>query len=245
VSAPPYLWAPPDAWSEEEVRIPTDESHHALTVLRLGEGAEVAVIDGDGRLARCVLGPRSRAGVGARILEVFAQPTRPDPQLVVYQGAAKGAKVDGVIERLAALGVAETRVFSSERSVVSWDETKRARLEARWTAVARSAAKQSRSPWIMGTGSPLAWPELLASVESERDALVLWEEATEGLRDALSEGPRLALVVGPEGGLSSREATGLAEAGGRLVSLGPRILRTEEAAVVAAAGLLWHFGTIG
>jgi 16S rRNA (uracil1498-N3)-methyltransferase len=249
MSAPPFLWAPPESWSELAVALPPEESHHVLRVLRLRVGDELAVIDGAGRVARCLLDRRSDSGgVEARVLEVSRLP-RPRLELVVYQGAAKGAKADAVTERLAALGVAEMHVFSSWRALVSWDGPKRRRLEDRWRALARAAAKQSRSPWVMSTGAPLEWPELVASVRRERLPLVLWEEAHEPARGPLAgplaEPGRVALIVGPEGGLAQGEAEELSAAGAHLVSLGPRILRTEEAAVVAAAGVLWHFGAIG
>jgi 16S rRNA (uracil1498-N3)-methyltransferase len=244
VSSPPRFWAPPESWSEELVRLPADESHHALAVLRLGRGDELTVTDGSGRVARCVLRGGDGETVEAGVLEVTTH-RRPRPELAVFQGAAKGTKLHALTERLAALGVAEMRVFGSERSVVAWDEPKRARLEARWGALARAGAKQSRSPWVMSTGAPLRWAELVARLALEGRAVVLWEEATEPLRSALADAARIALVVGPEGGLARHEAAELADAGARLASLGPRILRTEEAAVVAAAGILWHFGAIG
>ena len=76
--------------------------------------------------------------------------------------------------------------------------------------------------------------------------MVLWEEAPLPLRTALHRPPeRIALVVGPEGGFTREEAEALADAGGQLVSLAPRILRTENAPIVSAAAVLYHYGLIG
>jgi 16S rRNA (uracil1498-N3)-methyltransferase len=226
------------------VHLPAEEAHHATRVLRLRQGHEVAVIDGAGRVARAVLEEGRDGGLAASILEVTTHP-RTAPALAVYQGAAKGNKIDGLTERLGALGVAELRVFRSQRSVVSWNAPRRARLAERWQARARSAAKQSRNPWFMTTGPPLEWPELISCVAREDAAVVLWEEADSPLRAALDTRTRVALVVGPEGGISPGEAGELEAAGARLASLGPRILRTEDAAVVGVTGVLWHFGAIG
>jgi 16S rRNA (uracil1498-N3)-methyltransferase len=129
---------------------------------------------------------------------------------------------------------------------VDWDERKLATLGRRWRSLARSAAKQSRNPWVPKVGGGLSFTELQRKVAREPYAIVLWEEATLPLRTAfVSEAERIALVVGPEGGLERGEAETLADAGAQLVSLGPRILRTENAPIVAATAVLYHYGLIG
>jgi 16S rRNA (uracil1498-N3)-methyltransferase len=179
------------------------------------------------------------------VLEVERR-RRPRPEVTVYQGAAKGHKNDEVVERLAELGVAEVGVYDSERSVVKWDADKRKKLGQRWRLVARSAAKQSRNPFVVRVGAPLTWTELLRRVSAEPLAVTLWEEADLPLRTALLEGAdRVAIVIGPEGGLSKPEAEALADAGAQLASLGPLILRTEHAPVVATSAVLFHYGLIG
>jgi 16S rRNA (uracil1498-N3)-methyltransferase len=129
---------------------------------------------------------------------------------------------------------------------VRWDPKKSDKLSERWSSIARSAAKQSRSPFLLDAGAGLSWTELLRRVGKEPAAVTLWEEASLPLRAVLSQGlDRIALVVGPEGGLTKAEAEALADAGAPLASLGPRILRTENAAVVATSALLYHYGLIG
>jgi 16S rRNA (uracil1498-N3)-methyltransferase len=224
--------------------LPRAECDHALRVRRLDSGAPVIVIDGTGTVAACRLRAESDRRAVAVIDDVRREPWA-RPEIVVYQGAAKGHKTDDAIDRLAQLGAAEVRVFSSQRSVVRWDESKRRALERRWQATARAAAKQSRRPFVAATGPLLSWSEVVEAVRAERHALVLWEEADVPLRALLSDVFRIAIVVGPEGGFTTGEARALAEAGGRLVSLGPGILRTENAALVAASAILYHFGRIG
>ncbi len=205
----------------------------------------MCVLDGAGRLARASVEKVGGDGVVATVHEVERQP-RPRPAIVVYQGAAKGAKLDDVVERLGELGAAEFWAFGSSRSVVRWPPDKLERMTGRWRARARSAAKLSGSAWVTEAGGALGWGELRAKLSQERTALVLWEEATEPLRACLPPDPdRVALVVGPEGGLSPTEVEGLAAAGARPVSLGPRILRTENAAAVTCAAIAWHYGLIG
>lgn len=235
----------PDGWTGSEVVLPAEESHHALKVMRVRPPDVITVIDGRGRVARAAAARVEGDRLVAEILD--REERRPlKPQIVVYQGAAKGAKNDDVVERLAEMGIAETWMYASARTVVKWDEQRLDRLTARWHTIATSAAKQSRNPFVMEVGGGLSWTELLRRIAREPLAVVLWEGASLPLRTALI-GPadRVALVIGPEGGLERTEAEALADAGGQLVSLGPRILRTENAAVVAAAALQYHFGLIG
>ncbi|HEV2757827.1 MAG TPA: RsmE family RNA methyltransferase [Actinomycetota bacterium] len=245
VDAGPWFVAPPGAWTESSVVLPPDEAHHAARVLRLEPPDVVTVTDGNGTVARCAV---ARVEEKTVLLEILERESvrRPRPEIDVYQGAAKGHKNDEVVEKLAELGVAGTFVYESRRSVVRWDRAKAERLGERWAALARSAAKQSRNPFVMETAPALSWSDLVARVAAEPVTVVLWEEATLPLRTALLGGAeRIVVVVGPEGGLEAGEAEALADAGGQLVSLGPRILRTENAALVTVAALQYHYGVIG
>lgn len=240
----PFFFAPPEDWTSDRIVLPTDESHHARDVMRVKPPDVIVVIDGKGRKARTAV--VSTAGrVEVEILDDDTQ-RLPKPQIVVYQAAAKGSKVDEVIEKLAELGATEAWVFTSNRSVARWDGAKAERLSERWRSLARSAAKQSRNPFALVTGEVIPFTELCRRVAREPLAIALWEGATIPLRTALiRDAERIALVIGPEGGFERSEAEALADSGAQLVSLGPRILRTENAAVVTTSALLFHYGLIG
>jgi 16S rRNA (uracil1498-N3)-methyltransferase len=241
----PWFFAERSSWSGDRVVLSADESHHAIRVLRIGPSDVVTVTDGAGTVARCKVAELADGLVVADVLE-RATSRRPGPELAVFQGAPRGRKADDVIERLAELGAVEVLVFEGRRSVVRWDRDRSDRLAERWRTIARGAAKQSRSPFVMRTGPVVGWGELLERVRAEPCPIALWEEASVPLRAALADrAQRVALLVGPEGGLDGSEADALAAAGAKLVSLGPRILRTENAPVVAAAAVLFHYGVIG
>lgn len=232
-------------WNEAEVWLPPDESHHAQKVLRVACSDVITVSNGRGLVARCAVRQVEGGRLVAEVLELQER-TPPKPEIAVYQGAAKGTKVDSVVEKLAELGVGELSVYQSVRSVARWDAVKVTKLQGRWRSIARSVSKQSRNPFVLNAHGVLSWAELLGRVAAEPLAVVLWEEASLPLRTALTDiVDRIALVVGPEGGLERAEAEALAEAGAQLVSLGPRILRTENASVVAASALFFHYGLIG
>ena len=208
-------------------------------------GDPVSVLDGCGRLARGSVEAAAGDRLVVSIGRVQNEP-RGRPAIAVYQGAAKGVKLGDLVERLGELGAAEFHVFGAARSVVRWAPDKREALAGRWRARARSAAKLSGRPWVTEVGEVLTWSELIVRMAGEGTALVLWEEASEPLRDHLPPDPdRVALVVGPEGGFTREEAAELAAVGAQPVSLGSSIFRTENAAVVAGAAIAWHFGLIG
>jgi 16S rRNA (uracil1498-N3)-methyltransferase len=240
-----WFYAPKDLWTEEEVALPPEESHHLARVLRVVPPDVITVTDGEGRVARCAVRAADAARATAEILEKTEH--RPlKPRIVVYQGAAKGNKLDDVVEKLAELGVAEMWSFDSRRAVVRWDEAKLGKMNERWSAIARSAAKQSRNAHFMQTRAGLSFDDLLSRIKEESLAVVLWEEATLPLRTILEgHADRVALVIGPEGGLERAEAEALADAGAPLASLGPQILRTENAPVVATSAVMFHYGLIG
>lgn len=242
---PPWFFAPPEDWSDREIYLSPEETHHAVRVLRIAPPDVVTVTDGRGTVARCAASREEGGRLVAEILERTEQ-RRVKPDIVVYQGAAKGHKLDEVVEKLAELGAAEVWAFESERSVAHWSEDKKDKLGDRWRSIARSAAKQSRSPFVVQTGAGISWTELLRRVAKEPLSICLWEEASFPMRTSLvGQSDRIAVIVGPEGGFTRDEAEALADAGAQLVSLGPRILRTELAPVVAVSSLLYHFGLIG
>lgn len=225
--------------------LPADESHHALRVLRIAPPDVLTVTDGRGTVARAAAARVDGDRLVAEILERDER-RRLRPEVVVYQGAAKGNKLDVCVQQLAELGVSGLWAFDSQRAVARWDRAKAARLGERWSGIARATAKQSRNPFLMEAGAGISFTELTRRVAAEPLSVVLWEEAALPLRTALVGGPeRIALVVGPEGGLAREEAESLADAGAQLVSLGPLILRTEHAAPAAAAATLFHYGLIG
>jgi 16S rRNA (uracil1498-N3)-methyltransferase len=241
------LWflAPPGDWHDDRVLLSTEETHHALHVLRISPAEVVSVFDGQGAVARGSAGSVSEGRMSVQITERTDRKRR-QPHIVLYQAAAKGSKLDEIVQRAAELGVAELCVFGSTRTVVRWEDAKRIKLVDRWNSIAVAAAKQSRDPFVMRTGPAVSWTEMIGRIEGEPLAVTLWEEATRGLRGVLpADAERVAVVVGPEGGFTREEAESLAATGAAPVSLGPRIFRTEMAPLVAVCSLLWHYGLIG
>jgi 16S rRNA (uracil1498-N3)-methyltransferase len=191
-----------------------EESRHALRALRLAAGDRVTVFDPREAWSGEI---ESTAGaVTVRLLQKLEAPAL--ARVVVAAAAPKGARLDWMIEKLAELGVAEFIPVRFARSVTEPGEGKRKRLEK----IAVAAAKQSGAP-VLKISAEKTVGQLPA------DALL----ASPGSKDPAPPGGG-CVIIGPEGGLTAEEEARFP----RRLSLGPTILRTETAAVVAAARLL-------
>jgi 16S rRNA (uracil1498-N3)-methyltransferase len=220
--------------------------HHLRDVARLGAGEEIVVV-AEGTAHRVLL-----TGVGetaeGRVLEVL--PARMLARLTLVQGLAKGEKMDDVVRQATELGVSRIIPFAAERSVVRLDGAKAAARVERWRRIAGEAAKQAQRIDLPSVRS-IAKLEDLAGMLASSVVLVAWEdaEAAPGIGDAidsrLDPDTDVAVVVGPEGGLTPFEVTTLASAGATVVSLGGTVLRTETAGVVATALALYARGGLG
>jgi len=226
--------------SGQEIVLPAELRRHILTVLRLTAGTELQLLDGNGSIARA----RLQQGGQVAILEVSSNPAAP-LQVCLIQGIPKGEKLELVLQKGTELGVSRFCLVEMERSIGHLRPEKQSRRLERWRKIIQEAARQSGQPWL----PELQFISSLTQAAEENDAelkLLLWEESGQPLPAILPEQPpkSIAVIVGPEGGISSREAA-LAEAAGFLpVRLGPRILRTETAGLAIMAILQYLYGDL-
>ncbi|WP_080797329.1 RsmE family RNA methyltransferase [Arabiibacter massiliensis] len=227
------------------LRLSAGDAKHAR-VLRLAPGEHVAVVDAGRDYFECEVvsfdGMLPDVRIAQRLERAAARPS-----VVLVQGLAKGDKMETVIRHATELGVAEFLPLSCERSVVRLDAKKGVAKAERWRAIAKSAAMQSGQPAIPEVREPMALARACGLLADADAVLVCWEEApgTARIEDALEGSPpdaRVAVVVGPEGGLAAREVDALLACNPRasLVTLGPSILRTETAGIVAPALVLYE-----
>src|SRR5437870_4096096 len=247
----PFFFAEPAGLEADRLTIEGEDARHLAVVRRASPGDLVRISDGRGTIVDARLTSVTPAAVGAEVLERTVTPA-PSPRVEVHQGLAKGDKVDGVIRHLVEMGVDGIVVFEAGRSVARWDGARQAAAGRRWATIAREAAKQSHRPWLPVLAGPLRETEAAAAPAGRGLGLVAHPAAGSRLRDVLADrapgggGPESVwVVVGPEGGLAEDEVASFAAAGAVPVSLGPQILRTETASVVAAALVLHHFGRLG
>lgn len=231
----------------DQAALPRDEARHAARVLRLGPGDRVCALDGAGTRWAAEILPTDGEGLRVRLLEKL-----PDNEsvlrLTLYQGLPKAEKLDFIVQKLTELGARSVAPVRMERCVVKLDGKDGKKRAERLSRIAAEAAKQCRRGLVTQIAEPMSWDEALGRMAAHDLVLVPWEEA-EGLRlrDVYARRPDardIALVIGPEGGMSEGEVRRLNEAGALSVTLGPRILRTETAAVAAAALAMQLWGDI-
>jgi 16S rRNA (uracil1498-N3)-methyltransferase len=135
------------------------------------------------------------------------------------------------------IGVSGIYPIITERAIVKVDGEKIGRKLDRWRKIATEAAKQSHRTTIPKVNPVIAWREALQELRSFDQIILFWEEETETLPYEVLDpaAGKIAVVIGPEGGLSEKEAGDLKNIGARVATLGESILRVETAAPVAVA----------
>jgi 16S rRNA (uracil1498-N3)-methyltransferase len=218
--------------------LPAAETKH-LAVKRIRDGEAVVLTDGRGLGVTGVRAGHDGGVVrGTGVLTVAA----PRPLVTVVQAIPKGERAELAVDLAVQAGADRIIPWQADRCVARWDgkSGKAAKARARWEATAVAAMKQSRRLAGADVGDLLTdirdLPGRLDTGRSHR-ILVLHEVAAQPLATADLDVDELVLVIGPEGGVSDREITAVAEAGGTAVVLGPEVYRSAAAAAVALGAL--------
>jgi 16S rRNA (uracil1498-N3)-methyltransferase len=238
MTAPLFLVSGQSLVAHAQVLVDGAEGRHAVTVKRLRVGEGVLLADGDGHGAAGVVTAADASGLLVRLEQILPDQV-PQPELVAVQALAKADRDELAIEAMTEVGVAEVVPWQSDRCVVRWAAGPRGeRQHGKWVATVREAAKQSRRFWMPRVQPLVTTSSLVKNLDADTLVLVLHEEATQplaGLGDALRQASRIMVVIGPEGGITPGELDALTEAGAHVVSVGPHVLRTSTAGVVALA----------
>jgi 16S rRNA (uracil1498-N3)-methyltransferase len=227
-----------------EVRLPPDAAHHAVRVLRLGVGEPVVLFDGRGGEFEARITRIDRAEVSVKT-GAHSDIERESPlHIVLVQGLSSGDRMDLTLQKSVELGAAAIQPVATERSVVKLKDDRAQRRMEHWQHLVISACEQcgrNRVPEVLPLLSLPDWLAQLKALAPEDEArLLLSPTATTPLKQ-LAPPARLVLLVGPEGGLSAVEMQLAQSHGFRPVRLGPRVLRTETAALAALSAMqaLW------
>lgn len=230
---------------KEDFMVLTDENAAHAKVLRIKEGEQVTVCDGQGREALCIVSDVSPGLISLVVQEQQASATEAKIRASVYMAFSKGDKLEHVIQKATELGAYEIIAFPSARCVSKPDDKSLKKKLERWQKIAESAAEQSgrgRIPEVIALNS---YAEALKRAANADTALLFYEnERAFTLREALRQKPytTVSLMTGPEGGFEEKEVAAAMAAGLQVCTLGSRILRCETAPLCALSAVMYDSG---
>lgn len=224
----------------ESVDITGSDARHIRDVLRLKAGDVIEVVDSGGQLADIEITGVSGDRVSGRVIKRYGG-REALPEVYLFQALPKAAKMDMIVRQSTEIGVAGIYPVITERVVVKVEAEKAGKKVERWQKIAAEAAKQSHRVSIPKVSPILSWQDALRELKKFEQVIVFWEVEREMLLHEVlkPEATRIALVIGPEGGLSQREASDLMGVDAQAVTLGETILRVETAGPVAVALALY------
>lgn len=234
-----------------EVRIAGALARRVASVLRLRPGDEVVLFDGSGEDVRVRIEHVSQRMVNARAVERTPAPPEPHARLHLYQSISKGERFEWLLEKGTEMGVARFVPLLAARSVVrtTGDSAKR----DRWRRIVIEAAEQCGRGAVPEVDAPQLFDEALASApgivvvpyERAGDRAQTIQAALDAQIDALFALAEVSIFIGPEGGFEPGEIERAEAAGAAIVTMGPRVLRSETAGLVAATLVMHAIGELG
>ena len=213
------------------------EGRHAVDVLRLGAGERVRVSDGRGLLVEGSVLTAAGSALQVQVLARHDVPA-PTPEFVLVQALPKGDHGPLAVDLATELGVDRIVPWSAARCVTKWRDDRVDKGLAKWRAAARAASKQARRPRVPEVTAPMTTRQVIGLLGDVDLTLVLHEQARRPLAqvDVPADGT-VAVIVGPEGGITDGEVVAFRAAGAQSVRLGPEVLRTSTAGAAALAAL--------
>ena len=235
---------------QDTIEITGADAHHLMHVMRARPGQEIIVVDDENQVARMEMTAFCETAVTLTLRERLAADTESPIQLVLAQCLLKADKMDFVVQKAVELGAVGVVPVRSQNCVVRYDAKKAAGRRDRWQKIADEAAKQCGRTALLSVEPVTDIEDFLQQEAANADTELIFcyeNEQDQTVKDYLSRvtAKRIVLLVGPEGGFSLDEAKAVAEAGGHSVTLGPRILRAETAALAALAVAQYAKGDLG
>ncbi len=238
------FYADPDISGSGMVSLNREDAFHAVKVLRLHSGDPVEIIVSGVRRAGEV---RDISDTEVTILLQEELPsTETHVRFILFQGIPKGDKMELIVQKATELGVSDVVPVMMARSVVRLELKDRLRKQERWQKIAREAGKQSGRCIIPEIHAPVTVPETGNMIRKLDAVAVPWESSREyGPLAFAKDHPdihSLGIVIGPEGGIDPEEISFLTSLSCNIITLGPRIMRTETAGLAAVSAFSALYG---
>ena len=230
------IYQPGDYTSGQTIELSPAARQHVGKVLRMQTGHALTLFCGDNREFSATIYDVGKKSVHATI-NIVESVNRESPQIIhLAQGISKGSRMDMVIQKAVELGVTSITPVITERSVVRLDPQRWEKKQCQWQNIAISACEQCGRNVIPQIHKPTSLSTYLKQSQAMLK-LILSPNAERSWRDYSLAKEEIALLIGPEGGLSETEIMHVQSMDFQPLSLGPRILRTETAAITALSVL--------
>jgi 16S rRNA (uracil1498-N3)-methyltransferase len=223
------------------VPLPSAGAYHVGRVLRMRPGAPLIVFDGGGMDYPSEIVEVDGDNVSVKLRNPTPTTSESPLKITLIQGVSRGERMDWTLQKATELGVVAIAPVLTSRSVVRLDEKQAAKKQAHWRAIVVSACEQCGRSKLPAVSAPVALRDYFTNVRKDGMRLVLSPSAPASLAGIASLPSKVDLLIGPEGGLDDDEISAAQKSGFMPVRLGPRVLRTETAGVVALTVLqaLW------
>ena len=234
--------------NNKNIYIKNKDFTHIKNVLRLKPNDRIEV-SCDGTNYLCEISEISKESVKTNIISTYIGNSESNVEITLFQGLAKGSKMDLIIQKCVEIGVKDFYAIETDRTIVKVNNQKKEDIKIdRWQAISEEAAKQSKRDYIPKIKGILNFKGMIDILKENGNIVVPYENEEnlsikDGLKSVLDN--KINLIIGPEGGFEEHEIQALKDIGACVVTLGPRILRTETAGLVASTIILYELGDLG
>ncbi|MDR7857110.1 RsmE family RNA methyltransferase [Tissierella sp.] len=229
------------------IEIIGNDVKHIKDVIRLKIGENIEV-SSEGITYTCLIESISKDRITSKIIDKTKGTHESSIDIILYQGLAKGSKMDMIIQKCTEIGIKEFYPVATHRSIVKIKDIKKEQSKVeRWNSIADEAAKQSKRDILPKVQNIISFNEIIDLLKNEKNIIVPYEdEKANTMKSKLQtiRDGKIHIIIGPEGGFEPYEIEKLKSIGGEIVTLGPRILRTETAGIVASTIVLYEHGDI-
>ncbi|MDH7482498.1 MAG: 16S rRNA (uracil(1498)-N(3))-methyltransferase [Armatimonadota bacterium] len=238
------FYVPTQQFFDNQAWLSGGQHRQIRNVLRLRVGDLIALFDGSGREFVARIQKIEKDRVLVEILESRIPKTEPSIRLTLGLSLLKGEKMDIALQKCTEIGVSEFLIVQAQRSVRRISEDKQNTKLERWRAIVREAAEQSGRTRVPSVEGPFSFENAIIRVKNQGRRFIAWEQEKEvtlwaAVRN-IEKVNEVAFFIGPEGSFTTEEIDIAKRNGATTVSLGPRILRAETAAIVGSALIIYN-----
>jgi len=240
-----HFFVTPEQVKGKEIWIEGSDVNHIKNVLRMKNGEELQISDGNNKKYHCEIVSITSESVCVNIIEELESDTELPSKIYLFQALPKSDKMELIVQKAVELGAYEIIPVETKRAVVKLDDKRAAKKVERWNSIAEGGAKQSGRNVIPKVKPVMTYKEAIQYAKS-LDVLLIPYELAEGMDEtrkiveSILPGHSIGIFIGPEGGFETAEVEYAIENGAKAITLGKRILRTETAGLTTLSILMYQ-----